>query len=73
MKKYSNFSPKQVELIKEKFELMCDEDLSLDKVKFKKLMKISTSEADRLFKFFDMDDSKSVDSYEFICGLALLS
>jgi hypothetical protein len=34
MKKYSNFSPKQVELIKEKFELMCDEDLSLDIPKF---------------------------------------
>jgi len=52
---------------------MCDEDLSLDIPKFQKLMKVSQNEAERLFKFFDMDDSKTVDSYEFICGLALLS
>jgi len=73
MKKYSNFSPKQVALIKEKFDLMCDENLSLNKYDFSKLMKVSYNEAHRLFQFFDQDESGTVDSFEFIAGLALLS
>lgn len=31
MKKYAGFSPGQVEMIREKFDLMADEDLSLNK------------------------------------------
>jgi Ca2+-binding EF-hand superfamily protein len=52
---------------------MCDEDLSLDRTKFANLMKLSFQEADKLFDFFDMDKTGTVDSYEFVCGLALLS
>lgn len=31
MKKYAGFSPGQVEMIREKFDLMADEDLTLNK------------------------------------------
>jgi len=60
-------------MIRERFELMCDEDQSLEKDMFAKLLKIAPNEADILFEFFDMDGSGKIDSYEFICGLALLS
>jgi microtubule-associated protein-like 6 len=73
MKKYTGFSPKQVDMIKERFELMCDEDQTVDKAKFQQLLKVSAQEADKMFEYFDMDQSGRVDSYEFVCGLALLS
>ena len=36
-----DFSPKQVEMIREKFDLMADEDLTLNKEDFKQLLKIN--------------------------------
>ena len=33
--------------------MMCDEDLSLDKEKFSKLMKTSPQETDRVINFFN--------------------
>jgi len=52
---------------------MADEDLTLDKEKFSKLMKVDTVGTEKVFEFFDLDQSGKIDSYEFICGLALLS
>lgn len=60
-------------MIREKFDLMADEDLTLTKESFEKLMKVKPQEADKIFEFFDIDQSNRIDSYEFICGLALLS
>jgi len=73
MKKYAGFSPGQVEIIREKFDLMADEDLTIGKEQFSKLMKVSEAETDRIFEFFDIDQSGRIDTYEFICALALLS
>lgn len=58
-------------MIKEKFELLADEDLSLDKTAFEKLFK--PTDIDEIFSLFDMDKSGRIDSYEFITALALLS
>jgi Ca2+-binding EF-hand superfamily protein len=52
---------------------MCDDNLSLDRTKFANFMKMSYKEVDKLFEFFDMDKTGTVDVYEFVCGLALLS
>ena len=42
----------------------------------KKLMKYlmleTTQDADKIFGFFDFDETSVVDSYKFICGMSLL-
>ncbi|EAR94225.2 HELP domain protein (macronuclear) [Tetrahymena thermophila SB210] len=73
MKKYTDFSPGQVDIIREKFDLMADEDLTISKDQFGKLMKIPPQEVDRIFEYFDTDSSGRIDSYEFISAIALLS
>ncbi|KRX05725.1 WD40-repeat-containing domain [Pseudocohnilembus persalinus] len=73
LKKFAGFSPGQVEMIREKFDIMADEDLTISKEAFRKLMKVNEAETNKIFDCFDMDQTNRIDSYEFICGLALLS
>lgn len=42
-------------MIREKFDLMADEDLTLSKEAFRTLMKVSKEEAERIFEYFDID------------------
>lgn len=74
--KYLSFTAKYVESIKEKFELICNDDLGLDLEKFMQLLRIKNdqkSDAEAVFSLFDLDGSRNIDSYEFLCALALMS
>lgn len=71
--KIAGFNPKQIEMIKEKFILMCDDDLGIDIAKFQQLIKMKDADAKVVFQLFDIDNSGRIDSYEFICGLAIQS
>lgn len=71
--KIYGYVPKQVDRIREEFILMCDDDLGIDLDKFKKLITFKDNEAKNIFQLFDIDNSGRIDSYEFICGLAILS
>ncbi|CAD8171847.1 unnamed protein product [Paramecium pentaurelia] len=73
MKRFMNMSPGQVKLIKEKFELMADEDLTIDRNGFIQLMKLKETEVDKVFQFFDISNDGRIDSHEFVCALSLLS
>ena len=55
MQKYINFSQKQVQIIKDKFELMADEDLTIDKKKFMVIMNVDEKGTERIFEYFDLD------------------
>ena len=55
MLKYINFSFRQVQLIKDKFELMADEDLTIDKKKFMVIMNVNEKDAEKIFEYFDLD------------------
>jgi Ca2+-binding EF-hand superfamily protein len=52
---------------------MCDDDLGIDLMKFKQLVKMKEEDAKIVFQLFDFDGSGKIDSYEFICCLALLA
>lgn len=52
---------------------MCDDDLTIGVETFSKLLGMDNAEGERIFEYFDMDNSGKIDSYEFICGMALLS
>jgi len=36
-------------------------------------MKVDDKQAEKIFEFFDLDQSGKIDSYEFVCALSLLS
>lgn len=52
---------------------MASDDFTLDKEALKKFFKCSEAECQTVFKFFDMDNNGKIDSYEFICALALMA
>ena len=47
-RKISGFHPKQIDMIKEKFVLMCDDDLGIDLVKFAKLVRMTEEDAKKV-------------------------
>ncbi|CAK72848.1 unnamed protein product (macronuclear) [Paramecium tetraurelia] len=73
MKRFMYLSPGQVKLIKEKFDMMADEDLTIDRNGLAKLMKLKETEVNKVFQFFDISNDGRIDSNEFICALSLLS
>lgn len=72
-KKVTGYNPGQLKSMREKFVLMCDDDLSIDLKNFLEILRLKDEEASDIFKLFDADGSGKIDSYEFICGLTLLS
>jgi Ca2+-binding EF-hand superfamily protein len=72
-RKLMGHNPAQLRLLREKFMLTCDDDLSIQKPAFMDLLKLKDPEATQIFKLFDTDNSDRIDSYEFICCTALLS
>ena len=52
---------------------MCDDDLTVGIETFCKLLSLDRGEGQRIFEYFDMDNSGKIDCYEFICGLAMIS
>jgi Ca2+-binding EF-hand superfamily protein len=68
----SNFSPNYILKLKERFERGSD-DYCLDKSALKQFFKCSDREVDVLMEMFDMDGNGSIDSYEFVCALSLMS
>lgn len=71
-KKLVGYTPEQVLLLKQKFNIKCDDELSLNKKEFASMMKISDEDSENLFKLFDIDGSKTIDSYELLTSVALL-
>lgn len=71
-KKVMGYSPMQVELLRQKFILKCDDDLAIDVKGFQDIMKVSDKVAKDVFKLFDIDNSGKIDSYELLSGVALL-
>ena len=57
---------------RERFE-RGSEDYCLDADSLKTFFKCSTREVEVLMKMFDMDQNGSIDSYEFVCALSLMS
>ncbi len=43
-----------------------------DKKQFMSLLNVSKRETDIIFEYFDMDGNGQIDSYEFICAIAML-
>jgi Ca2+-binding EF-hand superfamily protein len=72
-RKVAGYNPGQLKTLREKFVLMCDDDLSIDLKSFSEIIRIKDEEAAEIFKLFDADGSGKIDSYEFICGITLLS
>lgn len=70
--KISGYNPTQLMLLREKFVLICDDDLSIDRKGFVEILRVKEEETIGIFKLFDVDNSSKIDSYEFICGLTLL-
>ena len=58
--------------IRERFE-RGSEDYCLDRASLKTFFKCSERECDVLMQMFDMDGNGSIDSYEFVCALSLMS
>ena len=64
---------------------MASDDFTLDRESLKKFFKCSNKECDtvsfrrgltnqfQVFQLFDMDGNGKIDSYEFICALAMMS
>ena len=71
--KIADFHPKQIDFMREKFVLMCDDDLTVGIETFAQLIRMKATEAKDIFNYFDIDQSGKIDSYEFICALALIS
>ena len=71
-KKITGYSPAQLKTLREKFVLICDDDLTIDAKNFKDIMRVGEEEVREVFRLFDIDSSGKIDSYEFICGIAML-
>ena len=52
---------------------MASDDFTLDREALKKYFKCSNRECDVVFDHFDMDGNGKLDSYEFVCAMAMLS
>ena len=45
---------------------MADEDLTIDKKKFIVIMNVDEKGAEKIFEYFDLDQSGKIDSFEFL-------
>ncbi|KAL4483877.1 hypothetical protein ABPG72_006252 [Tetrahymena utriculariae] len=70
--RYKGFTDDQVNYLKDKFSLMCDDKGFLDANKLKNVYKCDFEQAKRVFEFLDMEGSGTVDFYKFTCGSAIL-
>jgi Ca2+-binding EF-hand superfamily protein len=52
---------------------MASDDFTLDREALKKFFKCSEKECNTVFQYFDMDGNGKIDSYEFVCALALMA
>lgn len=68
--KFSNLSPSNIAKIKQFFEK--NPTSTLDKKAVMSLLEIQRKEVELLFEFYDLDASGQIDSYEFICAVAML-
>jgi Ca2+-binding EF-hand superfamily protein len=68
--KYSNLNPNNIGKLKVFFDK--NPTSSIDKKGLISLLAIQKKEADLIFEFYDLDGSGQIDSYEFICGVAML-
>jgi Ca2+-binding EF-hand superfamily protein len=71
-KKVVGYNPEQVRLLREKFNFQCEDDLSLTKKGLAAIMRIKDEEAEEIFRLFDIDGSKTIESYELLTSVALL-
>jgi Ca2+-binding EF-hand superfamily protein len=67
-----NLTPGYIIKLKERFESGSD-DYNLTKEALKEFFKCRDNEIAVLFEMFDMDGNGSIDSYEFLCFLSLMS
>lgn len=51
-RKIANFHPKQIDYMREKFVLMCDDDLTVGKATFAELVKLEPQDANKVNIFF---------------------
>ena len=72
-RKIAGYNTGQIDFLREKFVLMCDDDLTMDLNTFAELLRMEKSKAQKIFNNFDLDSSNKIDSYEFICAISLLS
>jgi len=72
-RKISGYNINTIDFLREKFVLMCDDDLTMGLKTFAELLRVDENKAESIFKYFDIDGSKKIDSYEFICAVSLLS
>jgi hypothetical protein len=68
--KFTNLSPPNIAKMKQFFEK--NPTSSLDKKAVMSLLGIQKKEVELLFEFYDLDASGHIDSYEFICAVAML-
>ena len=73
MKQYAGMTVKHVEMIKEKLELVVDDDYLLDKDAFQLAFRSKQAETERIFKLFDLSNEGKIDMFEFICALGVIS
>ncbi|EGR30797.1 hypothetical protein IMG5_123400 [Ichthyophthirius multifiliis] len=70
--RYKGFNQDQLNYIKDKFQLLCDDNGYLCKENLAIIYKCSISQAQKLIMFLDLDGSQNADFYKFCCGAALL-
>lgn len=68
--KYINLNPTNIGKLKVYFDK--NPTSGVDKKGLISLLGIQKKEADLIFEFYDLDGSGQIDSYEFICGIAML-
>jgi Ca2+-binding EF-hand superfamily protein len=67
----SNFSPAYILKLKAKFD--ANEDLTMQKGDIKKFFSCSNHEVDVIMELLDLDGNGSIESYEFMCAMAMLA
>lgn len=68
--KFSNLSPSNISKLKQFYEK--NPTSLLDKKGLISLLGTNKQETDLIFEFYDLDGSGQIDSYEFICAVAML-
>jgi Ca2+-binding EF-hand superfamily protein len=69
--KYPGLGPNNILKIRKLFET--SPSTQIDRKKLMDLLQIAKFETDVLFDFFDIDGNGYIDSYEFICSIAMLT
>ena len=68
--KFTSLSPSNILKLKQYYEK--NPTSSLDKKGLISLLGTNKRETDLVFEFYDLDGSGQIDSYEFICAVAML-